>query len=186
MKVGILGGTFNPPHIGHLILAQETLDKAGLDRIFFIPTNIPPHKNAILVKAEHRLNMVKLSLKENRNFSLLDLEVKRGGVSYTIDTVKELKKKFPRHKFYLIIGSDLAKEFHAWEKYREIQRLVKIIVASREAYPFSKRENFILMNILQINISSSLIRGLLQKGFSVKYLVHPDVEKYIKKNKLYI
>ncbi len=186
MKIGLLGGTFNPPHIGHLILAEEILAKADLDRIFFIPTNIPPHKNAVLVESSHRRNMVKLSIKENKKFTLLDLEIRRGGVSYTVDTVKELNKEFPGDKFYLIIGSDLAKDFHSWQKYKEIQGLVKIIVANRELYPFSKREEFILFDILQINISSSVIRGLIKKRFSIKYLVHPDAEMYIKKNKLYL
>lgn len=185
-RVGILGGTFNPPHIGHLILAQEILDKLNLNKIFFIPTNIPPHKNTTLIKAEHRLIMTKMSVEGNKRFSCLDLEIKRGGVSYTIDTLRELKRRFPYNDFHLIIGSDLAKEFHTWKSYREIADLTKIVVGKRNNFPIRKREGFLLVNILQVEVSSSLIREFIKNRFSIKYLVHPAVERYIKKHKLYL
>lgn len=185
-RVGILGGTFNPPHIGHLILAQEILDKFNLDKIFFIPTNIPPHKNTALIDARHRLIMTEMSVQENKKFSCLDLEIKRGGISYTIDTIRELKRKFPKNDFYLIIGSDLAKDFHTWKSYREIAGLTRIVVGKRDKFPIRKRGGFFLVDILQVEVSSSLIREFIKKNFSIKYLVHPDVEKYIKKHKLYL
>jgi nicotinate-nucleotide adenylyltransferase len=184
-RVGILGGTFNPPHIGHLILAQEVLDKLALDKIFFIPTNIPPHKNTTLVDTHHRLEMVRFSIEGNKRFSILDLEIKRGGTSYTIDTIKRLRKIYPDDEFYLIIGSELAREFHTWKNYKQIIKLAKIVVAQRKEAPFKRGSDFISLDILQIGISSSLIRELLRQGLSIRYLVHPKVEEYIKKHNLY-
>jgi nicotinate-nucleotide adenylyltransferase len=184
-KIGILGGTFNPPHLGHLILAQEMLDKLHLDKIFFVPTNIPPHKNTHLIDVRHRLAMVRLLIKDNKRFSCLSLEAKRGGVSYSIDTIKALKRKFPHDTFYFIVGSDLVSEFHTWKDYRKIKKIVTVVVAMRDHFPIRKRKGFMFINILQVDISSSLIRGLIKKKFSITYLVHRDVERYINRYKFY-
>ncbi len=185
MKIGILGWTFNPPHIGHLILAQEVYQKLELDKILFIPTNIAPHKESHNVLSRDRLKMVKLAVKEDKRFEVLDLELKRGGISYTIDTVKELKRKYPGAKFYLIVGSDLANDFPTWKYFSELKRTVKIVVAKRRAFPLKKKDTFITLNIVQMGIASSYIRGLIKKRFSVKYLVPDSVAKYIEKHKLY-
>lgn len=185
MKIGILGGTFNPPHIGHLILAQEVAQKLSLNRIFFIPTNIPPHKESNNVNGLDRLSMTKLAIKGDSRFKVLDLEIKRGGVSYTVDTVRELKNKFKRAEFYLIVGSDLANDFPTWKYFESLKKAVKIVVAKRRAYPLERKNNFIMMQIVQMGISSSYIRGLIKKGFSVKYLVTDNVAKYIEKHRLY-
>ena len=131
MKIGILGGTFNPPHVGHLILAQEVTDVLGLDKVFFIPTNISPHKKSE-PNASSRFNMVELAVSGNSSFEVLDLELKRGGVSYTIDTIRQLKQENPNDEFYLIMGSDLANEFSSWKNCREIKKEVKIAVVDRE------------------------------------------------------
>jgi nicotinate-nucleotide adenylyltransferase len=185
MKIGILGGTFNPPHIGHLILAQEVTQKLSLDKIFFIPTNIPPHKESHNVKGADRLNMVKLVVAGDKRFEALDLEIKRGGVSYTIDTVHELKEKFKQAEFYLIVGSDLANDFPTWRYFERLKKAVNIVVAKRRAYPLKTINRFIIAQIVQMGISSSYIRGLIKKGFSVKYLVPDSVAEYIGKHKLY-
>ena len=184
-KIGILGGTFNPPHIGHLILAQEVYQKLGLDKIFFIPTNIAPHKESRSVSNLDRLKMVKLAVGKDRRFSVLDLEIKRGGVSYTIDTVKELKHKYSGADFYLIVGSDLANDFPDWKYFSELKRAVKIVVAKRRAFPLKKKDKFIKLNIVQMGIASSYIRALIKKGFSVKYLLPREVSDYIAKHDLY-
>jgi nicotinate-nucleotide adenylyltransferase len=186
MKIGILGGTFNPPHIGHLILAQEVAQKLALDKIFFIPTNIPPHKESHNVNAHDRLTMVKLAIKGDERFEALDLEIRRGGVSYTIDTVRALKAKLPRAVFYLIVGSDLANDFPTWKYFENLKKAVNIVVAKRRAYPLKKRNRFIVVDIVQMGIASSYIRGLIRKGFSIKYLVPDKVARYIKKRKLYV
>jgi nicotinate-nucleotide adenylyltransferase len=186
MRVGILGGTFNPPHLGHLILAQAMKETLKLNKVMFIPTNRPPHKNTYLVAARYRLKMVKLAIKDNPCFELLDWEVKQKGVSYTINTLKFLKNKFKRRRFFLIIGSELANDFNNWKDYKQIQRLVKIAVGRRSESPLKKKNNFMAVDIPQIAITSSLVREHIARGLSVKYLVPKGVFDYIKKNKLYL
>ncbi|MCM8823689.1 MAG: nicotinate (nicotinamide) nucleotide adenylyltransferase [Candidatus Omnitrophica bacterium] len=186
MKLGILGGTFNPPHIGHLILAQTVLERLSLNKVFFIPTNIPPHKNTTLIDSKHRLEMLKLAIEDNRNFEILDCEIRRGGVSYTIDTVKELTKKYPFDDFFLILGSELANEFYTWKGYEEIERLVNIVVAKRSDYPLKKKDGFITIDIIHIGVTSSLIRDWIKKGYSIRYFVPKKVMDYIVRNNLYL
>ena len=185
MKIGILGGAFNPPHLGHLILAQNVLSGLGLDKIFFIPTNISPHKESNNVGATERLEMLKLTVADNENFQVLDLEMKRGGTSYTIDTVKELKTKYPDDDFYLIVGSDLANDFFTWKDYQQLKKLIAIAVACRNNYPLKEKDNFILLDIAQFYISSSQIRQLIKQGHCIRHLVKDSVADYIEKHNLY-
>lgn len=185
MKIGILGGTFNPPHIGHLILAQEVKDKLKLDKIFFVPTNIPPHKQSHHVLASDRVNMIKLAISGNKDFSVCDIEIKRGGVSYTIDTVHELKKNYPRDDFYLIVGSDLANAFPTWRYFEGLRKLVKIVVVQRREYPLKNKQDFAVLRVFPMGISSSKIREFVKKNLSIKYLVSDKVADYIGKHKLY-
>lgn len=185
MKIGILGGTFNPSHIGHLILAQEAVDKLGMDKIIFVPTNISPHKNNNGVSAADRFNMVKMAIRDNGQFEVSDMEIKRGGTSYTIDTVRELKSRYVKDELYLIIGSDLANTFDKWKESGELKKIIRVVVACRENYPLKQKDDFILMDITQIGISSSQIRELIRERRPINYLVRDSVLKYIKKNKLY-
>ena len=186
MKIGILGGTFNPPHIGHLILAQDVSEGLRLDKILFIPTNISPHKSSNEMPAFKRLEMVKLAICDNKKFEVLDLEVKRGGTSYTIDTVRELKALYPKDELYLIVGSDLANYFLEWKDFNDLKKLVKIVVAQRKESPLKDKDSFIIKDITQINISSSLIRAMIKQGRTVRYLLGDKVRDYILKNKLYL
>jgi nicotinate-nucleotide adenylyltransferase len=156
-----------------------------LDKIFFIPTNIPPHKESHNVAGSDRMKMTNLMLGGDARFEVSDIELRRGGVSYTIDTVRELKAERPRDEFSLIVGSDLANDFSGWRYFDELKKEIKIIVAKRRDYPLARKDNFIIVGILQMGISSSYIRSLIKKGFSVKYLVTEKVAEYIKKNKLY-
>ena len=192
MKIGILGGAFNPPHIGHLILAQEILETLGLDKVFFIPTNISPHKQVSNADAESRLEMLRLATSGNKNFEVLDLEIKRGGTSFTIDTVRELKKNYSRDEFYLIIGSDLADTLSTWKNYQDLKKEVKIAVANRKEYPFGDlslaekdKDSYLAVNIRQIEISSSQIREMVKNKRSIKYLVSENVEDYIQQHNLF-
>jgi len=186
MKIGILGGTFNPPHIGHLILAQEVCQKVGLDKVLFVPTNIPPHKQSHNVSAANRLKMVDILIDGDKRFEVSDVEIRRGGISYTIDTVRELKAQYPKDEFYLIVGSDLANNFTHWRYFDELKKEIQIVVAKRRDYPLEKSGNYWAVGILQMGISSSYIRNLIKERFSVKYLVTDKVARYIEKNKLYI
>jgi nicotinate-nucleotide adenylyltransferase len=186
MKTGILGGTFNPPHIGHIVLAEEVLEKLSLDRIFFVPTNLPPHKNGTFIIPEHRIKMLSLAVADNEKFEVIDYEIDRGGVSYTIDTISDLKKTYPDEEFFLIIGSDLARDFSSWHQYEKILSSVKVVVAGRDNYPFDQDYGFLRAQISQIDISSSQIRQLIKQGQPVKHLVNPVVLRYLDENKLYV
>lgn len=184
-KIGILGGTFNPPHIGHLILAKEAQEQLGLDKVFFIPTNNPPHKKNKQLGSKQRFMMTELAVLGNSKFQVLDLELKRKGKSYTVDTIVELKNKYPKDKFYLVIGSDLARNFKSWKSPEKIKKMVTIIVAKRRGISFRNSKEFKQVDITQIELSSSQIRQRLKKGRTIKYLVPKKVESYIKKNNIY-
>jgi len=187
MKIGILGGTFNPIHIGHLILAEEVREKLGLDKIIFVPTHLPPHKDAInIASANSRLKMLKLAIKGNKHFMVSDIEIKRPGRSYTIDTIKEFKNKYPNDEFYFIIGSDLVKYIEAWKDLSEIIKMVKFIAATRPGYPLEKIPEYIQkLGIRAVDISGFSVRDCIKENKSFRYLVPEAVFNYINKNKLY-
>ena len=185
MKIGILGGTFNPPHIGHLILAESVRVFLRLDKIIFIPCNIPPHKlKNNLPGGGTRLRMLKLALRQCPFFEVNSWEIKRKGVSFTVDTLRHLKRKNPEDKLFLIIGSDLFKDFKSWKEPQVIKRLAKVAVVLREAVK-KKEKGFIFFEMPKIEISSSFIRQRIKHGKSIRYLVSKDVELYIKKHNLY-
>ncbi|MCF7873760.1 MAG: nicotinate-nucleotide adenylyltransferase [Candidatus Omnitrophica bacterium] len=185
MKIGILGGTFNPPHIGHLILAQEAVYQLNLNKVFFIPTNKSPHKEKDQLDPGQRLEMVKLAIEDNPKFQVLDIELKRRGISYTVDTLEQLNRNYPEDSFYLIIGSDLANSFDKWKQPDKIKRLSQIVVALREGVPLEIEDGFKKINITQVGVSSSQIRARIKKNKPIKYLAPKAIEKYIKRNNIY-
>lgn len=188
MKIGILGGTFNPIHIGHLILAEEVREQLGLGKIIFVPAYLPPHKdNSDIIDAKDRLKMVKLAIEGNPAFSVSDAEIKRDGRSYTIDTVKEFNQKYPGDDLYFIIGSDLLKYLDEWKDLNDIIKMVKFIAATRPGYPLEKIPGHIsTIPIRAVDISGFEIRKAIRAGNSFRYLVPDTVYKYIAKKKLYI
>jgi len=187
MKIGILGGTFNPIHLGHLILAEEVREKLKLDKIIFVPTYLPPHKeDKDIASALDRLAMVKHAIKGNRYFSVSDIEIKRANRSYTIDTIKEFKKIYPKDELYFIIGSDLLNYLDEWKDLNEVIQLVKFTVATRPGYPLEKIPNYIsTIPIRAVDISGFAIRQAIKENRSFRYLVPEAVYKYIIKKKLY-
>lgn len=187
MKIGILGGTFNPIHIGHLILAEEVREKLGLGRVIFVPAYLPPHKdNSDIARARDRFNMIKLAIKTNKFFSLSDIEIKRDGKSYTIDTVKELKKRHPRDELYFITGSDLLKYLDEWKDLADIIKLVKFVVATRPGYPLEEIPSYIsTVGIRAVDISAFEIRRNIKEARSFRYLVPERAFDYIVRKGLY-
>lgn len=187
MKVGILGGTFNPIHIGHLILAEESREKLGLDKIIFVPTYLPPHKdNSDIAEARTRLKMASLAIKGNRDFAVSDIEIKRDGRSYTIDTIRELKKEYPDDELFFIIGSDLLNYLEEWKDLSEIVKMVKFVAVTRPGFPLEKIPSYIrTVAINAVDISGFEIRRRIKENKSLKYLVPEAVRAYIIKNKLY-
>jgi nicotinate-nucleotide adenylyltransferase len=190
-KIGILGGTFDPIHIGHLILAEQVKDRLELDGVIFIPCLQPPHKTKRKSSpAKDRFRMIQLAIEGNRSVSVSDIELKRGGLSYTVDTLRQLKNIHPRSQIYFLTGSDMLEEIHTWREPEEIYKLAKIVIATRPGFDkFDPKNRFakksLVVEISGVEISSSQIREKVKKRQSIKYLVPPRVEEYIKKKKLY-
>jgi nicotinate-nucleotide adenylyltransferase len=194
MKIGILGGTFNPIHIGHLILADEVREKLKLQKIIFVPTYVPPHKDrCMLASASDRYKMIRLAIAKNRYFSVSDIEIKRKGKSYTIDTVRALKKQYRNHTLYFITGSDLLKYLEEWKDVGEIMKMVKFVVATRPGYPLEKiplcralrRAHITTVAIRAVDVSAFEIRQAISREGAFRYLVSDAVYEYIRKRCLY-
>jgi len=190
-KIGILGGTFDPIHLGHLVLAEQVKEKLRLDQVIFIPSANPPHKTKRkLSPAKDRFRMTKLALKNNPGFSISDIEVKRKGLSYTVDTLRELKNLFPDQKIFFLTGSDVLNEIQTWKDPEQIYKLVKVVIAIRPCFDIFDFENYfakksIIVPINGVKISSTQIREKIRRGQSIRYLVPAKVEEYIKKKNLY-
>lgn len=190
-KIGILGGTFDPIHLGHLVLAEQVREKLKLNQVIFIPCFSPPHKTRRkLSPAKDRFCMTRLALEDNPFFSVSDIELKRRGPSYTVDTLRQLKDLYPDSKIYFLTGSDVLNEICTWKDPEQIYKLVKVVIATRPGFDEFDSENHfakrsIIIRITGVNISSSQIRNMVKKGQSIKYLVPLKVEEYIEKRKLY-
>ncbi|TDT71892.1 nicotinate-nucleotide adenylyltransferase [Hypnocyclicus thermotrophus] len=184
MKIGIYGGSFNPIHFGHIFLAEYIREELKFDKILFIPVGIPSHRENNLIDYKHRVNMIKLSIQDNKYFELCEIE--KNKISFTYDTYKELKKKYPKDELYEIIGEDSAAYLYKWKDYEEMIKHVKFIVAKRSNSSYkSSEKNIIILNSPIIEISASDIRNRIKIRKSIKYYLHQDVKEYIEKNKLY-
>lgn len=196
-RIGILGGTLDPIHMGHLIIAQTAKQELNLEKIVFMPSGNPPHKNpAHITDAKHRLEMVKLSIDSNDDFVYSDFELKRDGVIYTSDTLELLKKEHPNLDLYFIMGADSLLAIETWHEPAKIFELATVVVADRDS---SRKElleqidylhkkynaNIRFISAPLIDISSSYIRNCVSTGKSIRYLVHSSVEEYINSNHLY-
>ena len=184
-KIGILGGTFDPPHIGHLIMAEEVRLALELEEVWFIPTYTPPHKEDAKTDAEHRIHMTELAIASNPYFKLNTIEVERSGKSYTIDTMTELKERFPDYDFYFIIGADMVEYLPYWHRIDELLGLVKFVGVKRSGYDLDTPYEIMKVDIPLIDISSSMLRDWLRKNRSVRYIVPEEVYAYIRREKLY-
>ncbi|UOQ93804.1 nicotinate-nucleotide adenylyltransferase [Halobacillus shinanisalinarum] len=184
-RVGILGGTFDPPHQGHLIMADHVCEALDLDEVWFIPSHLPPHKKDATVPAHERMKMVTEAVKGNDQFHSCDLELKRQGTSYTVDTMKDLKIRYPDHRFYFIIGGDMVNNLSEWYKIEELRSLVTFAGVQRQGFEGQKAEGVVMIELPRIDISSSLIRDRLRKNLTVRYLLPDTVHNYIKENGLY-
>jgi nicotinate-nucleotide adenylyltransferase len=189
-KVGIFGGTFDPIHLGHLITAQSVKELRNLEKIIFIPAFISPHKSdAKTSSPEDRLNMIKLAVDGIPFFDYSDTEVKKGGVSYSIDTLRELKKHYS--ELELLIGYDNIFSFHTWKEPDEILNLAKIIVLKRKSsHPPQFEDKYyhqaVFVQTRGIEISATDIRERVKNGMPINFLVPPAVIKYIYEHKLYV
>ena len=189
-KVGIFGGTFDPIHLGHLITAQSVREIRNLEKIIFIPAFISPHKSDVkTTSAEDRSNMIKLAIDGIPFFDYSDIEIKKGGVSYTIDTLKELKKIYD--ELEIIIGYDNIFTFHTWKEPDEIMKMAKIVVLKRKSsHPPEFEDEYykraVFVQTRGIEISATDIRERVKNEMPINFLVPPAVMEYIYKHNLYI
>lgn len=188
-KVGLFGGSFDPPHLGHLIVAQEVLSTLNLDRILFIPAHLPPHKRCD-VPSSQRYEMIGIAISGNPRFEISDMELKRGGTSYTVDTLRELCSVFREVEFYLIIGADEFAEIESWKDPEAVMGLSRVVVMIRPGHEPGRagqkfRGRFLTAEVPLIDISSTQIRERVKQDKSIAYLVPAGVEAYIKEKGLY-
>lgn len=181
-RIGILGGTFNPIHIGHLILAEQAREYLALDKIIFIPAYIAPHKKNItdIAKASDRLKMLRIAIRDNPYFSVSEIEAQRKGISYSVETLKKLRQIYNNAKFFLLIGAD--EDIDTWKDTKKIQRICTIVVANRPGY---EKRGMQTLSITPLDISSSDIRRRLRLSKSARYLVPDKVYSYIMHKRLY-
>lgn len=191
MKLGILGGSFNPPHYGHLSIAEFVQKSLKLDKLLLVPANIPPHKteNTDLISVAHRLKMTKLAIKDSHNLEVCDIEAKTKGISYTIDLVKKLYKKYKiTGKIFVVIGSDWLEGMNTWKQYEKLQKKVTLVCIPRQGFEKAKAPNgwnMITLPFPETKISSTSVRFNIKNDNPWWYQVPVGVVKYIKKHKLY-
>ncbi len=209
MRVGIFGGTFDPVHMGHLRASEEIREAYSLDRIYFIPAHIPPHKRSReITDPELRLTMLKHAIRGNNFLRASEMEIRNGGVSYSINTIKTFERRFK--KVYFVIGIDAFSEIHTWHLYREIFNHTNFIVMGRprsknrrdnglfpadvgkdirkingHTFEHVSRHRIYMESVTQLDISSTKIRDAVRDGRSIKYLVPQSVEKFILERGLY-
>ena len=187
-RIGFFGGTFNPIHMGHLAIAQMAQETFKLDKVIFIPSHQPPHKNiAPLAPAKDRYKMVRLAVAGNNNFEVTDVETLRVGKSYTIDTLRYFRKIYSaKAKLFFIIGGDSFSTLPKWKNIDEILKLVTFIVVNRPGFHASNKNiKHLTVTKPGIDISSSYLRSRIESGKSVRYLVPEAIFHYIEKNGLY-
>ncbi len=211
-RIAILGGTFNPIHFGHLRSAEEVRERLKLDHIYFVPSFLPPHKDtAEVASAQHRLHMVELAVADNPFFSASDVELRRGGKSFSVDTIRCFLSSFSPQALYFAMGLDAFSEIHTWKDYPAIFSLCHVVVTSRPGcagstvaplipvdlqkefrydstvgrYIHTSGHTLTFCSITQLAISASDIRRRIQEGRSVRYLLPAQVEAYIATHGLY-
>lgn len=191
-KIGIMGGAFDPIHCGHLLVAEAARDQYHLEEVWFMPSHLPPHKERAGVSGEQRLEMVKAAIASNPAFKPLDIELVRGGISYTVDTMKELRRLHPENDFYFIIGADMVNYLPKWEGIEELAQMLTFIGLQRpgsmlelDTLPDSIQQAVVLAEMPLVDISSSLIRSRMRQGRSIRYMVPEPVYEYMRRSGIY-
>ena len=196
MRLGVIGGTFDPPHYGHLALAESALVQLGLARVLFVPAGEPPHKPAWPITAgHHRAAMVEMSIADNPAFALSRVDLDRPGPHYTVDTLTLLQRQQPEADLYFLIGGDSLAQFITWRDPAGIVRQAWLAVMERPGYePHLEgleqavpglRERLVWLDVPRLDISASDLRRRVRQGLPIRYLVPPPVEAYVRENGLY-
>lgn len=182
MKIAIYGGTFDPIHHGHLILAREALEQLGLDKVIFVPAAISPFKNPPIASADIRHSMLQAAIKGDVTYTVNDCELRRPPPSYTIDTVEEIRAHIPDAEIYVLIGDDNVTELSKWRRFPELEKMVRFVVLDRTSRSADHSYQIIRR---RIDISATEIRKRVASGQSIRYLVPPAVEEIIRQENLY-
>ncbi len=183
-RIGILGGTFNPLHIGHLVLAQEAALRLGLDKVIFIPAYIPPHKKIPDCSADMRYRMTVLACQGNPVFEASPIEMKKRSVSYSIETLKTLKKKYGKNtRLFFLLGAD--NKLGTWKDIKKALDLADFVVANRSGSRSGRTRGVRRIKMASVDISSSSIRRIIRKSGEIRYLVPEPVRRFIQKHRLY-
>lgn len=197
-KIGLMGGTFNPIHVGHILLAQYAYEEFELDEVWFLPTGVSYLKaNMNVLDGNTRCEMVELAVKKHKDMFVNRIEIDREGSTYTCDTLIQLKKEYPQHEFYFIFGADCLFSIENWYQPQLIMENCTIIAALRSGSDIESMEvkkeylchkfgaKILLLPFIQLELSSTLIRKRVHEGKSIQYMVPPEVEEYIIQNHLY-
>jgi nicotinate-nucleotide adenylyltransferase len=202
VKVGVFGGTFDPPHLGHLIVAQDAWQALGLDRILFVPAGLPPHKQGVpTTPAPLRLEMTRAAVAEDARFEVADLELRRAGPSFTVDTLTELLERAPDSALFLLLGADQVRELATWHRPDEILRLARVVAITRAGEEggaggaggaggggdagSAPELGVEVVRATRIDISATEVRRRVAAGESIRYLVPEAVERIIRRERLY-
>jgi len=191
MRVGVFGGVFDPPHLGHLLAADDCRERLRLERVLFIPSFSPPHKAGAVAAFDQRLAMTRLAVKGWPGFEVSEVERRRNGPSYTVDTIAALRRVFPRDSFYLVMGTDQYRAMKNWHRPGELGRLARIAVMDRPGTrrppvsPEHSPRRVRFLPVVQVDICSREIRDRLAKRRSVRYMLPTAVSGYIERKRLY-
>lgn len=187
MRVGLLGGTFDPPHLGHLLIAEQSREQLGLDEVWFLPAPNPPHKDGIATSPEQRLRLVEAAIADHESFRISRIEFERDEKSYTVDTMKELKRRYPGHEFFFLLGADSLSSLDAWHDPEELYRLVRFGAVARPGsrYLIPEGARVTAVDMPQLELSSTDIRKRIERGRSIRYMVPEAVRRLIEEWRLY-
>ena len=197
MKIGLFGGTFDPIHIGHMILMENVINNLDLDKIYVLPNSNPPHKLENKKTALNlRLKMVNETIKDNSKLEINDYDYRDNEIHYTFNTINYFKKSYPNDEFFFIMGEDSFLDIEKWKNYKEILKENLIIFKTYSNKNFSLiskinqvrkyNKNIYLIDNIALDISSTLIRNLVKENKSIRYLVNDEVINIIKEEKLYV
>ncbi|GAB4073376.1 nicotinate-nucleotide adenylyltransferase [Barrientosiimonas marina] len=184
-SIGILGGTFDPPHIGHLIIANDVCHAQQLDEVWFMPSYEPPHKESAAADTMDRVAMLERVTADNPLFKVETTEVNRLGKSFTFDTMKWLQEAHPDTSFYFIIGADMVENLPRWRHIEQLLEMVTFVGVNRKGYTINSHYAIRTMDVPLMEISSTAIKNRVRSEKTIKYMVPESVETYIKENRLY-
>ncbi len=196
MRIGLFGGTFDPPHYAHLILAERTRDALQLDKVFWVPAGDPPHKRLeILTAAHRRADMIRLAIAQNPAFELSTLDVDRPGPHYTVDMVAQFRNTYPDASVYFLMGGDSLFDLAQWHQPQRLIELAQLVVMQRPSIQFDidalslqisgLKGRVIVLDAPLVEIASTDIRTMCSQNKSIRYLLPHDVHAYIQEHKLY-